>query len=128
MKFSVSQITMIVNNTDDVPSSCFKKSASRLEFSSRRCLRPNSFQALLDPACFVPLEFFQWHNHWFFGLHRRFTIQRRLSLLDAALTNREIQTKIIEQFDVTIGESTVSAELQNLGFHFRAPMVEDNFA
>jgi hypothetical protein len=50
-----------------------------------------------------------------------------LLLLDATLTNREIRTKIIEQFGVRIGESTVSAECQNLGFQFRPPIVEQNF-
>jgi hypothetical protein len=50
-----------------------------------------------------------------------------LSLLDATLSHREIRTKIIERFGVTIGESTMSAEHQNLGFHFRPLMVEQNF-
>jgi hypothetical protein len=49
-----------------------------------------------------------------------------LSLPDAALTNRETGTKIIERFGVTIGESTMSAERQNMGFHFRPPMIEQN--
>jgi hypothetical protein len=49
-----------------------------------------------------------------------------LSLLDATLTHCEIRTKIIGRFDVTIGESTVSSERQNLRFHFRRPMVEEN--
>jgi hypothetical protein len=49
-----------------------------------------------------------------------------LSLLDVNLTHREIRTKIIERFGVTIGESTVSAERQNLGFYFCHPMFEQN--
>jgi hypothetical protein len=49
-----------------------------------------------------------------------------LSLLDATLTNREIRTKIIERFTVTTGGSRVSPGRQNLGFHFRPPMVEQN--
>jgi hypothetical protein len=49
-----------------------------------------------------------------------------LSLLNATLANREIRTKNIEQFGVTIGASTVSPERQDLGFHFRAAMVEQN--
>jgi hypothetical protein len=49
-----------------------------------------------------------------------------LSLLDTTLTDREIGTKIVERFGVTIGESTMSAERQNFGFHFRPPMVEQN--
>jgi hypothetical protein len=39
--------------------------------------------------------------------------------MDAALTNYEIRRKIIERFDITLGESTISTERRNLGFHFR---------